>query len=179
MRLFLAVDLPAELRSRLEGLQRELRSLLPQARWVRPEGIHLTLKFLGEVAPERVEELCRCVAEALPRLAPWEVEARGLGAFPSLQRPRVVWVGVEDPSGRLFELQRRLERGLVPLGFPLERGFVPHLTLARVKGSARALPPRADGFGRLRVEEVVLFRSELRPEGARYSRLRAFPLRSG
>lgn len=181
MRLFLAVELPAPIRSRLADLQRDLSGKLKR---VDPENIHVTVKFLGEVAADRVGAL----REALdnPGLAPFDVEARGLGVFPHPGSPRVVWVGVGRGAENFVQLSRLLDQRLAPLGFPREKRFVPHATLARVKflaGPERAqLRELVEGhrettFGEWRAGEVVLKRSDLTPSGPVYSDVARFVLK--
>lgn len=151
-------------------------------RWVRAEGIHLTLKFLGEVGQREVGEVSRLLREVVPRVAPFVMEVTGLGCFPSLRRPRVIWVGIEESTGRLSTLQSQLEAGFKRLGFePEGRRFHPHLTLGRLRRGATPQdlhPLRAllesKSLGRLGeapADQVCLFRSELRPTGAVYTRL--------
>lgn len=178
MRAFLAVELPGELRNSLGRIVEELRGCGADVRWVRPEAVHLTLKFLGEIQPEQVEEIRVAVQEVAGRHGPFKMEAKALGCFPRLEQPRVVWVGLEGEKWRLEALQRDVENALVQLGFPREeRPFKPHLTLGRVRSpkARHALIQRlknGEGIrvGELPVDSVTLFRSELLPSGARYSK---------
>lgn len=186
-RLFVALELPAEVRERLGELQRELRRQgLGHLRWVRPEGIHLTLKFLGETPVSRLAAIADALKEAVKGVPPLELGLGPAGAFGDRRGPRVLWVGLEGDLASLQELQRRVELAMVGLGFPREeRPFAPHLTLARV-------PPEAVARSRGQIEralvalpvprcllvlrEVSLMRSQLQPGGAVYTRLEAFPL---
>jgi len=183
MRLFIAVDLPDSVRAALAREQARLRSVCVgggEIRWTRPEGVHLTLKFLGEVAATRLKE----VSDALGDVAtfdPFEIDVRGFGFFPSARRPRVFWAGLEVPPA-LDELAGRVEAAMATLGFPSEnRPFQPHLTLARFE-SQRAQPAleaaihsgEAD-LGRWIVSGFFLFESKLRPGGAEYAKLARFP----
>lgn len=184
MRTFIAIELPEDIRA---GLQREIDALksLPggrAVRWVSASGIHLTLKFLGEVAPSRIEGIQDTMNAVAAAQSPFELSIRGIGSFPNNRRPRVVWVGVEDPSGSLARTQKALEDRLSELGFEREdRSFHPHLTLGRVRREASATEAQELGeslagavareIGNLRVEELSLMRSELRPTGAVYSRM--------
>lgn len=179
MRSFLAVELPEELRSSLRKILEELRQCGADVRWVRPEAVHLTLKFLGEIRPEQAEEIRPAVQEVAGRYGPFKMVARGLGCFPRLEKPRVVWVGLEGEKWKLEALQRDVESALMQLGFPKEeRPFKPHLTLGRVRspkarmGLVQKLRTQ-DGLqvGEFIVESVILFKSELLPSGARYTRL--------
>jgi 2'-5' RNA ligase len=147
---------------------------------VRPEGVHLTLKFLGEIPEGSVQPLQAAICEAARGVSPFTVEVGGLGCFPNLTRPRVVWVGVDCPDGSLAEVQKRIEEAAAACGFEREaRAFSPHLTLGRVRqgeppatlrqlGGVVALFP-APQRQRLEVSEVCLFRSVLKPEGAQYT----------
>lgn len=179
MRLFVAVNLPAEVRLAIAEAAAVLRPGLP-VRWTPPEGLHLTLKFLGEVADGLAAPLGDALAGAVAGLRPFEVGLGGFGAFPSLQRPRVLWVGVErHPALEL--LANDVETAVGSFGFESElRPFQPHLTVGRVERGARpaALRPLAERAGRfayggvVRVESVELMRSTLAPTGARYSVVR-------
>lgn len=183
MRLFVAIELDGGLKAALAELQARLRRVWSgvDIRWVDPAGIHLTLKFLGEVAPDRVEAVAQALAEATAGVGPFELKLEGLGFFPGPRRARVVWVGVKEPTGRLARLQRQVEARLEPLGFPPEgREFVPHVTLGRLKVPA-SLPLGADNLGagqlgRMTVGEVVLMESRLSPTGAVYRPIRRFGL---
>ncbi len=183
MRLFVAIDLNAELKAALADLQGQLRRAWPGAdvRWVDPSGIHLTLKFLGEVGANKVDAVVRALAEAVAGVEPFELKLEGLGCFPSERRARVVWVGVKEPTGRLARLQRQVEVSLEGLGFaPEGREFVPHITLGRLRIPAN-FPPVNEGLarqqvGRMRVREVVLMESRLSPTGATYRAVSAFSL---
>jgi 2'-5' RNA ligase len=184
MRLFIAIDLPDSVRAALAREQERLRAACGGSgdiRWTRPEGVHLTLKFLGEVASTRLEE----ITDRLSHVAVFdrfEIDVRGFGFFPSARRPRVFWVGLEAPPG-LGDLAKSVEAAMALLGFPPEnRPFQPHLTLARFQ-SQRA-PPALEAafqksgdaaFGRFIVSEFFLFESKLRPGGAQYSKLARFP----
>src|SRR5262245_27980541 len=139
MRLFLAAEIDAGVRAKVAALPRELSSLTTRARWTRTEGLHLTLRFFGEVAPERAESLGAKLAEALAGLPAFELELRGGGVFPDRGRPRVLWVGVAHPPQALFDLVSRAEACARALGFTQEdRPFSPHLTVARFREHERS-----------------------------------------
>jgi 2'-5' RNA ligase len=202
LRLFVAIELPGEVREALSRLQHELqRRGLEKLRWLRPEGIHLTLKFLGETPVEKVPAIEEALSSVVPNLSPFPMWLGHVDTFRGEKVPRVVWVGVSNTSpdfygtvGSLMHLERLhllVEKALVPLGFPTEkRGFTGHLTLARVRyDTAYEVTPRirqalndvdrwrpiVEGV-RWEVGEVSLMRSTLRPSGAVYERVAAFPL---
>jgi 2'-5' RNA ligase len=183
-RSFFAIELSAEIAGGVRRIQGALRERAKGVRWVRPEGIHLTLKFLGEVEPDRIETIMHKAEETIHNLGSFAVEIRGGGGFPTAQNPRVIWIGVEDPSGRLTQLQARIEAGMAELGFTQEkRGYTPHLTVGRVRsGKGRKIVVqaldaiRATDLGKMEVREVILFRSHLKPTGAEYTKLGSFPL---
>ena len=181
MRLFLAIDLPEPVRAELRAIVDRLRPESTGWRWARPEGVHLTMRFLGEVPDARVEreavEWRRIAASCTPAL----LELAGMGAFPRSSRPRVLWVGVREiaPGEALQVLARRLEEGARSLAFSAEeRAFSPHLTLARAeRGGHRSMPAAVPVPAlRLRADELTLFRSRLERGGARYEALQRFPL---
>lgn len=189
MRLFVAVDLPGEVRRLLGRMIEDLKVELGRLRWVRPERIHLTLKFLGEVAEPQVADLGRALARAVPgSTSPFELQVRGVGRFPSGSRPRVIWAGLETVSGvqtdALDALRERVEGAAADAGFPREaRPFRPHLTLARL-GEGR--PPvglddvlaRRVGAecGRVTVSSVWLFQSVLGRGEPEYRKLEEYRL---
>ena len=185
MRTFLAIAPPPEVLRNIGTLQNRLqKDIQGVIRWVRPEGIHLTLKFFGEVSPEAVEKIDAAVSGPTAAVAPFNLAVRGVGVFPDVNRPRVVWVGIAGEIGALAALQRELERKLAAAGFPPEeRPFRAHLTLGRVKvprgivGLSRAVETGAGvEAGIVPVREVALFKSELTPRGAVYTRLASYPL---
>jgi len=188
VRTFIAIELDPALRAALGDLVAELKRapLARLGRWVDPFGIHLTLKFLGSVPTSRLPQLRQALHRAARTVEPFQLTLVGLGTFTPRQ-PRVIWVGVHEPSGALERLQCAVERETGAMGFPPEnRPFSPHLTLARVREQASSRERadlgawiRAQGAGELgtmRVDEISLMRSELRPSGALYTRLEAAPL---
>ncbi len=185
LRLFVAIELDERVREALARVQGELRSQpLPPLRWTRPEGIHLTLKFLGETAADRAPAIEAALRQALAGLSPLRVELGPLATFGG-RRPRVLWVGVAGDVDRLKDLQARVDRALQSLGFPREeRAYSPHLTLARVPPSAAVAGPALEQAlaavpppqAAMDVREVSLMLSRLGPAGAAYERLAAFPL---
>jgi len=183
IRAFVAIELPDEVRRGLAGLRKELqRDEHRFVKWVDPEAIHLTLKFLGDVPSGRVTEIARAIEVAAKAVTPFELEVSGLGVFPNLKQVRVLWVGIGGDVDRLKELQRGIDAELATLGFARgDRPFVPHLTLARVRQGAS--PSERRSLGELlqstvfedtyatTVRTVALMRSQLTPAGAIYSRL--------
>jgi len=180
MRLFVALDFPEEVREAVRELIAKLRPLCRSARWVRPEGMHITLKFIGHVSAEKLDPI-RAALASVRSDAPVEMHFHGVGFFPNERRPRVVWCGVEV-SQNLGQVAADIERGLEPLGIAREeRAFVPHLTLARFESPqgvgklARQLqemtPP---DFGSARETEFHLYESTLKPSGAEYKKLESF-----
>ena len=180
MRLFVALELSDAVRSAIHDLMGRLQHARADLRWVRPEGMHLTLKFIGEVPEEKLAPIKQALADVRsPR--PVEMNFRGLGYFPNQRRPRVLWVAIEA-SENLAELAAQVEAALEPLGIEREnRAFVPHLTLGRFKSDRRlarlqeeiaALP--STEFGRVETGELFLFQSKLSPKGAEYTKLERF-----
>ena len=185
MRCFIAIDLSEDIKAEIGRQQAAIRAALAQApsrgheiNWTQPEGIHLTLKFLGET--DRASQ----VVEALQGIGPFEkfsVEVKGFGFFPDARRPRVLWTGIEAPPA-LADLATRVETAMEKLGFaPEQRAFTPHLTLARFK-SPRS-QPAIEAFieqhgelslGRFEVSEFFLFESKLSPQGAQYRKVARF-----
>jgi 2'-5' RNA ligase len=189
IRAFFAVDLDDAARAAAVRLLDRLRDPADGVRWVRPEALHVTLRFLGDIDPAQVTPLARSVAGELAGLSPFRMELGQVQLFPSPRRPRVVALEVE-PAERLAELAGAVERGTRAEGFePEERAFRAHLTLGRLKPRGRARrgaapaeagAPATRGLGAkgaaCDVAEVVLFRSELRSEGAKYTALERMPL---
>jgi 2'-5' RNA ligase len=184
IRTFIAIELPEETRQKLAAIQEQLKQSRAAVRWVRPSSIHLTLKFLGNVHPEQVEDIAAAAALAVRDEAPISLCAGGMGAFPSVRKPRVVWVGLGGEVERLAKIQAGVESVLEPLGFAREgRGFRPHLTLGRVK-DRRRLQGLIDAMSTLTLpefnsfdaDEIILYKSDLRPTGAIYTKLHRIPL---
>ena len=182
IRLFAAAAVPPEHLREIEERTRHLQQLWPIARWTPIANQHITLKFLGSTQVdllERVQGACREVGR--PE-SPADLQLRGLGVFPNLRRARVVWVGVEDPSGVLTQLAADLDQALEPLGFgPEKRAFTPHLTLARFKQPQRldSLPEDRSPALAFSLQAFDLWRSHLSPRGARYELVERFPLAAG
>lgn len=188
LRLFIAITLPADLLQTLGDVQQRLRQRLTglPLTWTRPEGIHLTLKFLGETDPRRVEAIVARLRTVATAWQPFVVPVEGLGCFPDRRRPQVVWVGVQDPDGALQRLAAAVDAAMAELGWEREkRPFTGHLTLARVKRDAgtderRRIGEQVAAFalsapGLLPVQALHLMRSQLDPGGAIYSEVAIAP----
>jgi len=180
MRAFIAIDLPDSLHAALAEAQQAFRETCGEANWRRPEGIHLTLKFLGEITDAQTKQ----VVEALGRLgpfAPFPVEVKGFGFFPKAERPRVFWAGVVAPPA-LAELAGRIEDSMERAGFAREdRPFSPHLTLARFniprpQPALVAASRSTESLGKFEASDFFLFESKLSPQGAQYRRVMRFPI---
>jgi 2'-5' RNA ligase len=164
-----------------------LRPVASGVAWVASGNLHLTLKFLGQVAEERIEAIIGAATRATAGARAFDARVCGLGAFPSATRPRVLWAGVTDGAPAMIDLAGRVDRALAPLGFPAEsRPFSPHVTVGRVRQPGRnpelaaALESAAQReFGKLRVAGASLMRSELSRAGARYTELAPLALGVG
>jgi 2'-5' RNA ligase len=181
MRLFVALELPVSVRAALGDVAARLRPASGSGvRWTDPNGMHLTLKFIGEWEATRLDSV-RGALGGIHAAQPIEAAFRGIGWFPNARHPRVLWAGVEAGSG-LAALAEEIERALEPLGIPREsREFRPHLTLARIKDEARLEGLRreverlgAPEFGRTSYAEFDLMESKLHPKGAVYTRVERF-----
>ncbi len=188
LRTFCAIELPDELRARVAERVRRLRAEFSDVRasWEKPEKLHVTLKFLGDIEPARVAVLSSAAARAVASLESFELTINEPGSFPPHGQPRVLWLGISDASGRLAFMQHALETECAAVGFPREsRAFKPHLTLARIRSTqgARELAAahRETPFEprRFKVSEFVVMRSELGPGGSRYTPLSRHRLGSG
>jgi 2'-5' RNA ligase len=188
LRVFCAVELPDELRSRVAERVRRLRAEFSDVRasWERPEKLHITLKFLGDIEHARVEALSGAAARAVANIEPFDLTINEPGSFPPHGQPRVLWLGIVDATGRLAFMQSALEEECAAVGFPREsRPFKPHLTLARIRSpqGARELAAahRETPFEpqRFKVSELIVMLSELGPGGSRYTPLSSHRLGSG
>lgn len=184
LRTFIAVEATAEIRSAGQRLVHKLSQTTAEVRWVDTENIHLTLKFLGEVDEREIHRVCQKAGAAAHACEPFQITCSTAGAFPSPDRPRTIWMGVNDDQGRLSQVQQRIEEALGQLGFPPEpRKFHGHLTLGRIRYNRRggdALRRLLEAeknteFGVLPVHEVVVFSSELSSRGPAYTVLGRCP----
>jgi len=188
IRAFLAIEPPETVRQAMGALQSRLRySLSGTISWVRPEGIHLTLKFFGAIAQTDISRISAAVGPVAARFAPLNLEVRRLGLFPDSRRPRVLWLGLEGDLSALKALQKDCDGELTHYGFSREdREFRAHLTLARIKSTKGLsgldrLLTKGETYeaGRFQASGMTLFRSQLTPQGAVYSELASYPFLSG
>ena len=179
IRTFIAVEIPEKIRSSISRVQEDLKNYGFKIKWVRPESIHLTLKFLGNIDAAATEDVGGALWEAVRAVSPMTLKAKGIGVFPGIRRPRVVWVGIGGELEALGLLQKKLDENLAGIGFPREkRPFKGHLTLGRIK---KRIDPKSfldalDRLGNFETETftadtVILYKSELKPSGAIYTKL--------
>ena len=179
IRTFIAIELPEKIGSAISKVQEGIRSYGFKIRWVRPENIHLTLKFLGNIKEADTEKVGKIVFESVKGYKPISLKAKGIGVFPGIKKPRVVWTGISDQLNLLTELQKTLDEKLEEIGFPKEkRPFRGHLTLGRVKAKIdpKRLSDALQEFAKFESESfsadrVILYKSELKPKGAVYTKL--------
>lgn len=189
IRSFIAIELPDEVKSALTRLEDRLKSGGDYpVKWVDPNNIHLTLKFLGNISSGRISEITAALETAVQGMPPFHLDIKGLGVFPNTRRVQVAWVGVSGALDRLTELQQRIESNVAPLGFPTEsRPFSPHLTIARLRDYATSddrqafgqliASTRFEGNSGFDVDYVNLMSSQLTREGPVYSRLSSVKLK--
>lgn len=184
IRTFIAIELPVHVIDSIKNVQKGIKSHGLKLRWVQPENIHLTLKFLGDIALDDVDAIGDALKDAASSFSGISLHGKRVGVFPNLRRPKVMWVGVGGEIGELLALQSRIESNLEEKGFPKEkRKFKGHLTIGRVKGSLNedklmsALREFSEYTSEpFAAEEFVLFKSDLKPAGAVYTRLMTIPL---
>jgi 2'-5' RNA ligase len=189
VRAFIAIELPTGLKQKLGQLEMQLKAgRQPCVKWVRPDSIHLTLKFLGNIAVDTTAAITEAIAASAQGMTPFHLWVKELGVFPNLKRVQVAWVGISGDVDKLAQLQKRLESNLTPLGFASEsRPFTPHLTLARL--SERAAADERQAFGQLiasttfnagdiEVKDISLMKSQLTRAGAIYTRISQVRLKS-
>ena len=176
IRTFICIEMPEGVKERIAALQRELKQIDAQVSWVKPDNIHLTLKFLGPVAPSRIPIVHQAIERAASSCNPFEIEVAGTGCFPSPRSPRVLWVGLSQIPIQLQQLHQSMEDELAGAGFAREsKRFSPHLTIGRVR-SPRGAPEVAErliasGFQgqTFSATEVIVMRSDLNPSGSVYT----------
>jgi len=184
IRTFLAVDIPQNIKMKLDELITGLRQLAPDIRWVRAANLHITLRFLGEINSSDIGKLKAAVEADIKDLARFEISLRGAGGFPNLSRPRVIWTGVGQGNDNLIALAGKVEDGCRQAGFgPADKPFSSHLTIGRVKfpkglerltAHLESLKFESENF---EIGEVVVFKSDLSPAGPKYSKLEVLPLK--
>jgi RNA 2',3'-cyclic 3'-phosphodiesterase len=189
IRSFIAIELPEPVQTRLGKIIHELKdNCSPCVRWVPHHNIHLTLKFLGEVSPTNLDILTRMIQSEVSNYPIFDLSIGGLGAFPSIKRPRIIWIGLQVPP-ILYNLQMAIETGTKRLGYAAEeRPFSPHLTLGRINHNATVdeinqiaaflTKSKVENIGPLSVSTVTLFRSDLQPGGSHYTPLMVAKLNS-
>ena len=190
LRAFIAVEIPPEIHKAIEHEIAPLRAALSPSlvRWVSTDNIHLTIKFLGDISPANVDMLTQMLNTEVSQHPAFKIQFGGSGVFPNPKRPRVIWIGLQAPA-ELGALQHGLEAATAKLGYPVEkRPFSPHLTIGRVKPNInstgiqkieKALAETKIGsLGSARINAVHLFKSDLKPTGAVYTKLHAAPLKN-
>lgn len=186
IRSFLAIEIPDTILKLVAEVQKALKSSNADIKWVNPEDIHITLKFFGNIDESKIESIIKSVEKVIESFSPFSIKVKGVGSFPNLKAPRVIWVGVLDERGILSQFQNQLEKAFEKLGFEAEkRSFHPHLTLGRIrsfkeKGELIKRMERfqEDDFGEFMVEKVVLFKSDLTRQGPIYTALKEVRFRS-
>ena len=184
-RVFCAIEVSSDVRERIVGHAQQLRIAVPevQASFARLENIHLTLKFFGNLSQQQVLKASEAASQAVAAASPFKISMQGAGSFPNRGPARVLWIGINDESGKLAKLQSELERECESRGFGREdRPFNPHLTVARLRSprGARSLAQAHADFGfersEMEVSEITVFRSELTSKGSRYTVISQHPL---
>jgi 2'-5' RNA ligase len=184
IRAFLAVDPPEEVLNEVGRIQdRFKKTIQGDIRWVRPEGIHLTLKFFGYVSEADIANISQVVRNSIVNVKPFTLNVRRVGVFPSVNRARVLWLGMDGDVDTLIDLQKKIDKGLQEYGFEMEnRPLSPHVTLARIKepkgliGLAKIIEKSEEyAAGSFSVGDLNLFKSTLTPKGAIYTKLAYFP----
>jgi len=184
IRSFLAIEIPKPILKKIEEIQGDFRSTHADVRWVSPEKIHLTLKFFGNIEESRIDPIFKSIEEPIRNTPPFSLKVHGVGAFPNMKNPRVIWMGLVEGEEVLISLQKQIEAQLEKIGFqPEDRPFHPHLTLGRMKSSrgkeelvGRMEKHREEEFGDFQVERMILFKSDLTPSGPIYTLLKELKL---
>jgi len=184
IRSFVALDIPSQVKEEIDGIIGELRRLGGNVKWVKPQNLHITLKFLGEIEPETLENVYRVTEESAGETQVLSFSLSGAGLFPNPKRPRVFWIGIKE-VGELEGLSRRLDEGLEALGFQREkRGFSPHLTIGRAR-TPQGMERLVEGIrkmeyssGRIEATSLLVMKSKLTPQGPIYSPLKEYKFRA-
>ncbi len=185
LRTFVAIEFPQEIKKKISQVLRDLENVTDKIKWTEPENFHLTLKFLGPTPGDKREAIASALHAVGGRQAPFEISLLGVGAFPSLNKPQILWVGVKEGAQQLITLAAAINQALEPLGFETDaRAFSAHATLGRVK-SLRAVenlkkklsPHLQASFGQCQVKVLTWHQSTLTPEGPVYEALEKIPLK--
>ena len=179
MRTFIAIELPNGIKNQIGQVQAPLKETKAFVSWVKPGNIHVTLKFLGEVPEEKIDQVFSATEKAVEGAKRFTMSLKGMGAFPDFRRPRVIWVGAGSGTEELSQIANKIEEEMEKIGFPREkRGFSPHFTIGRVKSPKNIeklmeLVKSSDfQTEKIEVNEVVVMKSQLHPAGAIYTPLR-------
>lgn len=183
MRTFIAIELPTEIKNSLAGLQEELKKCGIDAKWVQPQNIHLTLKFLGKRDAKLTENVTRVLSDVAFGKKTFQINITSLGAFPKITSPRVIWVGIEEGDRQTREIAQELEEKIARLGIPKEdRPFSSHITIARIRSGLNrdklisSLNSLQDKFKSaplsFTARKITLFKSTLKPSGPVYEVLK-------
>jgi len=167
------------LKAKISGIQEKLKAAGADVSWTRPEGMHLTLKFFGEIEDKRIPKIEKALDAVVDGIPTFTLSVSGMGTFPDMRRPRVIWIGLKEDGGNLLRLQKGVEEDLKKTGFPSEdRRFTPHITLGRIRSNKNTdkllrliEEEKVEELGSFDVSEVHLIKSELKPAGAEYTEL--------
>jgi len=167
------------LKAKISGIQEKLKAAGADVSWTRPEGMHLTLKFFGEIEDKRIPKIEKALDAVVNGIPTFTLSVSGMGTFPDMRRPRVIWIGLKEDGGNLLRLQKGVEEDLKKTGFPSEdRRFTPHITLGRIRSNKNTdkllrliEEEKVEELGSFDVSEVHLIKSELKPAGAEYTEL--------
>lgn len=182
LRTFIALDMPAAIKAAIAEYVQPLKALHGRVSWVKPENLHLTLKFLGDTPVNRIDEIAAALQELAAASTAFSATVAGAGAFPNGEKPRVLWVGLDEPAGTLVKLAQAIDERMHRLGFAKEsRAFAPHLTIGRVKDARipeviRALQAKPFVAMPAPFHEIIFMQSELNRAGAIYTPLRKLAL---
>lgn len=182
VRCFVAIEIPEPIQALLKPVQTRLQSEVRKASWTKQGNFHLTLKFLGDVKTEAVDAISKAVQNVANTQTPFSIEPGGIGAFPTLARPRVIWIGVKHGAATVSHIAKAVNLELKRLGFPTDNRFHPHLTLGRLRTPANLKPLKSvlekydtiDG-AIVNVNEIIVMQSQLHPNGAIYTPLNVCP----
>lgn len=179
LRTFIAVELPNDIHDSLQKLKNNIKDSMPDVRWTKYGNVHLTLKFLGDIEPSKVDMISVSIQNVANEFSPFTMSLARIGAFPNSRKPSIIWVGIEEGSGEVIQIANRIESSMEKLGFAKEkRPFRPHLTIGRVRElkhpsiMAKSLESNEIGeIGRFRVEKLSFIKSQLDPSGSIYTTL--------